>query len=173
MRTKRIFVSPKFHKALAVRARGCETLFNSYILHVFFGIFKNSSALNYLEFRKFLAITLKGTVNTFHKKNQRSPKSTHKLPISPFSKYHKNRTISPFSPIFLRNSKKTNHCQVDLTLAHKRNFRFTKISQRASRPSVRGVKHYLIPIFYMYFSEFSRIHQRQTIWNFGNFLLSP
>ena len=53
----------------------------------FFGIFKNSSAPNYLEFRKFLAITLKGTVNTFQKKNQRCPKSTHKLPISPFSKY--------------------------------------------------------------------------------------
>ena len=55
-------------KALAVRACGRETLFNSYLLHVFFGIFKNSSAPNYLEFRKFLAITLKGTVNNFHKK---------------------------------------------------------------------------------------------------------
>ena len=160
LRTKWIFVSPKFHKALA------------YLLHVFFGIFKNSSAPNYLEFRKFLAITLKGTVNTFHKKNQRCPKSTHKLPISPFSKYHKNRTISPFSPIFFffRNSKNPNHRQVDSTLAHKMNIRFTKISQSPSRPSV---KHYLITIFYMYFSEFSKIHQRQTIWNFGNFLLSP
>ena len=63
-----IFVSPKFPKDLAVRACGRETLFNSYLLHVFFGIFKNSSAPNYLEFRKFLAITLKKTVNTFHKK---------------------------------------------------------------------------------------------------------
>ena len=25
----------------------------------------------------------------------------------------------------------------------------------------------------MYFSEFTKIYQRQTIWNFGNFLLSP
>ena len=54
MRTKWIFVSPKFPKALAVRACGRETLFNSYLLHVFFGIFKNSSAPNYLEFRKLL-----------------------------------------------------------------------------------------------------------------------
>ena len=93
----------KFHKALAVRAWERETLFNSYLLHVFFGIFKNLSTPNYLEFRKFLAITLKGTVNTSQKKkkiNKRCPKSTHKLPISPFSKYHKNRTISPYSPIF-------------------------------------------------------------------------
>ena len=87
MRTKWKFVSPKFHKALAVRAWERETLFNSYLLHVFFGILKNFSTPNYLEFRKFLAITLKGTVNTFHKKNQRCPKSTHKLPMSPFSKY--------------------------------------------------------------------------------------
>ena len=43
---------------------------------------------------------LKGDSEYFKKKkNQRCPKSTHKLPISPFSKYHKNRTISPFSPI--------------------------------------------------------------------------
>ena len=101
MRTKWIFVSPKFPKALAVRACGRETLFNSYLLHVFFGIFKNSSAPNYLEFRKFLAIILKGTVNTFHKKkNQRCPKSTHKLPLSPFSKYHKNEQFHHFHPFF-------------------------------------------------------------------------
>ena len=80
-----IFVSPKFPKALAVRACGRETLFNSYLLHVFFGIFKNSSAPNYLEFRKFLAMDSE----YFSQKNQRCPKSTHKLPISPFSKYHK------------------------------------------------------------------------------------
>ena len=49
------------------------------------------------------------------------------------------------------------------------NIRFTKITQSPSRPSV---KHYLIPIFYMYFSEFSKIYQRQNIWNFGNFLPS-
>ena len=51
------------------------------------------------------------------------------------------------------------------------NIRFTKISQSPSPSERAGVKHYLIPIFYMYFSEFSKIHQRQTIWNFGNFLL--
>ena len=107
-----------------------------------------------MEFRKFLAITLKWTVNTFHKKKKSTmSQSTHKLPISPFSKYHKNRTISPFSPIFLRNSKNPNHRQVDLTLAHKMNIRFTKISQSPSRPSV---KHYLISIFYVYFSEFRK-----------------
>ena len=72
-----IFVSPKFPKALAVRACGRETLFNSYLLHVFFGIFKNSSAPNYLEFRKFLAITLKGTVNTFHKKKKSTMSQVH------------------------------------------------------------------------------------------------
>ena len=66
--------------------------------------------------------------------------------------------------------KNPNHRTLDLTLAHKMKIRFTKISQSPSRLSV---KHYLIPIFYMYFSEFSKISQRQTIWNFGNFLLSP
>ena len=71
-----------------------ETLFNSYLLHVFFGISKKISTPNYLEFRKNFAITIKVTVNLFQKKkkkkkNQRYPKSTHKLPISPFSKYHK------------------------------------------------------------------------------------
>ena len=86
-----------------------------------------------------------------------------------------------FQPINLRkfnlqknynNFKNPNHRQVDLTLAHKMNIRFTKISQSPSRPSVRAWNT-IIPIFYMYFSEFSKIHQRQTIWNFGNFLLSP
>ena len=138
MRTKWIFVSQKFPKALAVRACGRKTLFNSYLLHVFFGIFKNSSAPNYLEFRKFLAITLKGTVNTSHKNINDVPSP----PIVLFRntiKYHKNRTISPFSPIFLRNSKNPNHSQVDLTLAHKMNIRFTKISsQSPSRSSVRA-----------------------------------
>ena len=73
----------------------------------FFGIFKNSSALNYLEFRKFLAITLKGTVNTFHKKINDVPSPLISSPLVLFQKtikYHKIRTISPFSPIFfLRN----------------------------------------------------------------------
>ena len=43
---------------------------------------------------------LKGKCESFSQKIQRCLKSTHKLPISPFSKYHKNCTISPFSPIF-------------------------------------------------------------------------
>ena len=90
---------------------------------------------NYLEFQKFLAITLNGTVNTFTK-NQRCPKSTLKLPISPFLKYHENQTISPFSPIFMRNSKNPNHLTLDLTLAHKMKIRFTKISQSPRRLSV-------------------------------------
>ena len=76
---------------------------------------------------------LKGDSEYFSQKNQRCPKSTHKLPISPFSKYHKNRTISPFSPIFLKNSKNPNHCTLDLTLAHKVKIRFLKISQSPRR----------------------------------------
>ena len=53
-----------------------------------------------------------------------------------------------FQPINLRNfnlkknyynfEKKTNHRQVDLTLAHRMYIRFTKISQSPSRPSVRA-----------------------------------
>ena len=49
---------------------------------------------------------LKGDSEYFSQKNQRCLKSTHKLPISPFSKYHKNRTISPFSPIFFEKFEK-------------------------------------------------------------------
>ena len=45
-----------------------ETLFNSYLLHVFFEIFQKFSTPHYLEFQIFLAITLKRTVNLFHKK---------------------------------------------------------------------------------------------------------
>ena len=58
----------KFHKALGVIAWERETLLNSYLLHVFFGIFKKFSTPNFLEFRKFLDITLEGTVNPFQKK---------------------------------------------------------------------------------------------------------
>ena len=91
------------------------------------------------NFENFLP-SLKGDSEYFSQKNQRCPKSTHKLSISPFPKYHKNRTISPFSPISLGNSKNPNHRTLDLTLAHKMKIRFTKISQSPSRLSV---KHYL------------------------------
>ena len=128
-----------------------------YLIPIFFTcIFRNfQKILNAKLFgiSEISCYHLKGDSEYFSQKNQRCPKSTHKLPISPFSKYHKNRTISPFSSIFLRNSKNPNHRMVDLTLAYKMKIRFTKISQSPRRLSV---KHYLIPIFYMYFSEFSK-----------------
>ena len=42
---------------------------------------------------------LKGDSEYFSQKNQQCPKSTHKLPISPFSKYHK-MVFHHFHPFF-------------------------------------------------------------------------
>ena len=176
-------MSPKFHKDLGVIAWERETLFNSYLLHVFFGIFKKFSTPNYLEFRKFLAITLKGTVNPFHKKISDVPSSLISCPWVLFHntiKYYKNRTISPFSPIFLRNLKKPNHRMLDLTLAHKMNIRFTKISKSLRRHSVGAwnalskkmlSQYHLIIIGKKYY--FLAVLLIPWIGNYNNFAFSP
>ena len=147
------------------------------IFYMYFSEFQKFISAKLFGISKFLAITLKGTVNTFYEKKQRCPKSNHKLPISPFSKYHKipskSNNFTIFTHFFFEKFEKPksppgrfNPCAQNEYSFHQN---FTK-----PQPSERGsVKHYLIPIFYIYFSEFSKMHQRQTIWNFKNFLLSP
>ena len=142
MRTKWIFGSPKFHKAQAVRECGPETQFNSYLIATcIFRNFQKFISAKLFGISEISCYHLKDDSEYFSKKNQRCPKSTHKLPISPFSKYHKipkkSNNFTIFTHFF-EKFKNANHRQLDSILAHKMNIRFTKISQSPSRPSARA-----------------------------------
>ena len=76
-------------------ACGRETLFNSLSFTCIFRNFQKFISAKLFGISEISCYHLKGDSEYFSQKNQRCPKSTHKLPISPFSKYHKNRTISP------------------------------------------------------------------------------
>ena len=81
--------TPKFPKALAVRACGRETLFNSYLFTCIFRNFQKFISAKLFGISEISCYHLKRDIEYFSQKNQRCPKSTHKLPISPFSKFHK------------------------------------------------------------------------------------
>ena len=122
----------RFTKISQIPRRHSVGAWNTIYFLSFTCIFRNFQKLlnaKLFGISKISCYHLKGDSESFSQKNQRCPKFTHKLPISPFSKYNKNRTISPFSPIFWRNSKNPNHRMLDLTLAHKMKIRFTNISQ--------------------------------------------
>ena len=92
-----------------------------------------------INLRKF---NLKKKLQQFWKKTNHSHLDVPSPPISSpwflFRNTIKIEQFHHFHPFFLRNSKNPNHSHLDLTLAHKMNIRFTKISQSPSRPSVRA-----------------------------------
>ena len=79
---------------------------------------------------------IEGDSEYFSQKINDVPRPLISSPQVLFQNTIKIKQFHHFHPFFLRNSKNPNHRLVDLTLAHKMNIRFTKISQSPSGTSV-------------------------------------